>query len=89
MTRYYNPRIRSHGQTIDTPRGPVDTVVIERALCGLPVRPSRVEAAYLMTFIPPGCDRTLTARVAEALGVQLKSVERQSRRHHDPAGGVR
>ena len=47
MSRHYELSVPSDGQTIDTGYGPVDTIVIERALRGLPAQPTQAEASYL------------------------------------------
>lgn len=77
--RSYDRSIPSDGLTIDTDRGPIDLVVIERALSGLPVRPSRAEAIRLAELLPMG-DRTVAQRVADATGVTVKAVLRRATR---------
>lgn len=77
--RIYDHAVPSTGLTRDTPYGPVDLVVIERALRGLPVRPSRAEALHLAVLVPLG-DRTVAQRIADATGVTLEAVLRRGLR---------
>jgi hypothetical protein len=79
VTRYYKPDIRSDGLTVDTFRGPVDMVIIERALCGLPVRPNAAETTHLGTLVPLN-DRSIAQRIADATGVTLEAVLRRALR---------
>lgn len=79
MTLYYNPDVASDGLTVDTFRGPVDMVVIERALRGLPVRPNPAETTHLGTLVPMG-DRTVAQQIADATGVTLAAVLQRASR---------
>lgn len=53
-TELIDTSVASDGLTIDTPRGPVDLVAIERARAGRPVELSAAEAAYLFRHLRPG-----------------------------------
>jgi hypothetical protein len=46
-----DPAVASDGMTIDTPRGPVDLVAIQRARAGRPVQLSEAETAYLYAHL--------------------------------------
>lgn len=75
----YDRTVPSDGLTVDSGRGPVDLVVIERALCGLPVRPNAAETTHLAALVPMG-DRTVAQLVADATGVTLAAVLRRAMR---------
>jgi hypothetical protein len=77
--RIYDPAIHSDGLTVDSGRGPVDLVVIERALRGLPVRPTGAETTHLAALVPLD-DRTVAQRIADATGVTLEAVLRRATR---------
>ncbi len=79
MTRYYKADIESDGLTIDTRRGPVDMVVIERALRGLPVRPNAAETTHLGLLVPLH-DHAVAQRIADATGVTVEAVLRRAMR---------
>lgn len=77
-TGQYDPGITSDGLTLDTEFGPVDRVVIERALRddGHTVVMTEAEFAYLLTVLPP----TLTAArpVAAALNVSADALRKRA-----------
>lgn len=79
MTRYYRADVASDGLTVDTFRGPVDMVVIERALCGLPVRPNAAETTHLGSLVPLN-DHSVAQRIADATGVTVEAVLRRAMR---------
>ncbi|HEV2343464.1 MAG TPA: hypothetical protein VGS97_05170 [Actinocrinis sp.] len=78
----YDPAIASDGLTIDTAFGPVDRVVIERALRddGHAVVMTEAEFAYLLTVLPP----TLTAARPVAAALNVSADAPRKRAHGAP-----
>ena len=75
----YDRAVPSDGLTLDSARGPVDLVVIERALCGLPVRPNGAETSHLTALVPMN-DHAAAQIIADATGVSLDAVLRRAAR---------
>lgn len=74
----YDPAVASDGLTLDTPRGPVDLVAVQRALDGHPVKLTEAEFTYLAHRIGTAPVRTgpgyadefdARTRVREALDI--------------------
>jgi hypothetical protein len=70
----FDRAVRSDGMTLDTGRGPVDLVAVERVESGHHARLNRVEHGYLFGRLTG--DYAQAAWVAEALGVEMRSVLR-------------
>jgi hypothetical protein len=64
--------------TIDSPRGPVDLVAVERVLSGIPAALTVADLGYLYTHLHQAT-APLDA-IAAALGVRFESVKRQAER---------
>ena len=79
-TGQYDPAIASTGLTLDTEFGPVDLVVIERALRGghggSSVVMTEAEFAYLLTSLPPSL--AAARPVAAALNVSADALRKRA-----------
>ena len=88
----FDPAVPSLGLTVDSTRGPVDLVAVERVLAGIAAPLTRADLGYLYAHLDQA-SAPLDV-VAAALGVRLDSVKRELERHRATraatlAGGVR
>lgn len=83
--RSYDPTIASAGGfTIDTARGPVDLVAVQRARNGLRTPLTPADRAYLISALPV-CNRGAAELAAAGMGIQLSAVLRAMTRSHAAA----
>ncbi|MGH3627685.1 MAG: hypothetical protein ACRDRL_09630 [Sciscionella sp.] len=88
----FDPAVESLGMTVDSIRGPVDLVAVERALAGIPVALTSADLGYLYTHLVQA--RAPLDAVAAALGIRFDSLKRH-REHRrtaalaPAAGGAR
>jgi hypothetical protein len=75
VTRIYDRAVTSSGMTLDTPRGPVDLVAVERVLGGHYAPLTRADDTHLSDQLTGSWDQA--AWVSEALGVDMLSVLRR------------
>jgi hypothetical protein len=75
LERAYDPAVPSDGATLDTDRGPVDLIAVERALAGIPTDLTVSEAAYAISLLPASSG-TAVEVAAVGLGVSPAAVQR-------------
>jgi hypothetical protein len=75
VSRYYNRSIASDGLTVDTDRGPVDTVAVDRARRGIRTAITRAESAVINAEITYELEAELL--LAEGLGVAHHAVRQR------------
>lgn len=75
MSVKFNPRVPSDGLTIDTDRGPVDLVALDRVRHGMRTRITRAESAVINDEITYDLDAELL--LAEGLGITHLSVRQR------------
>ena len=82
----FDPAVPSLGLTVDSVRGPVDLVAVERVLAGIAAPLTKADLGYLYAHL----DRASAPLdvVAAALGVRLDSVKRELERHHPAHAAV-
>lgn len=71
----YDPAIESAGMTLDTDRGPVDLVAVDRALSGQPVAPTLADVAPVVSLLPTGYGPQVED-AAMGLGISTEAVQR-------------
>lgn len=76
--------VPSDGLTLDTPRGPVDLVAIERVWDGVPTDLTRAESIHLTGLLDGSRDQA--RRIAHALGCDMWSVLKRVDRRRAAAG---
>lgn len=75
VSRYYNRSVASDGLTVDTDRGPVDTVAVDRVRRGIRTSITRAESAVINAELDYSIDAELL--LAEGLGVSHDSVRKR------------
>lgn len=84
---YYNHAIASDGLTLDTDRGPVDLVAVDRIRHGHAARLTKADRLHLNRVMETGAGET--ELICEAMGIQLKSLLRRGTRQRRTDGAAR
>lgn len=78
--RAYDPATPSDGLTLDTDRGPVDLVAVERALTGVPTDLTAADVAYAYELLPSNLG-PFVEDAARGMGSTPSAVKRAIDRH--------